>query len=431
MNRKKTFRKPAIAVACLLIAVAASLPLVSQDAEQTFAGMDGGFTGVVLGGEVRIGTSVFIDDLADHETIALGNLASAIFDVEATGANADAFVRFRVSRSILSRDIVGLLDEASLRIHGSAGELQGGLMKLTWGKADSQGPLDVVNPTDFTDLTVTDSLERKIARPMLRASISPGAMTRIEGVFVPSFAGNAYATEGPWKPAQIAGLDRTLESFGMGPNAFSALDAERPTLRDFQGGFRFTTTTGSLDWGLQYYYGMFADPSIVYAPPASFSVTHDRFHQAGADFAAVVLGLNVRGEAAAFLTEDQKGDDPAVRDPEARFSLGVDKVLPGGLSFNAQYGGRSLFYADENADRYSSQLTAKASLGFFKDNLVFEATAIWEIEAEDYLVMPAVSYKIGDAAIELAGGIFGGKEEGTLGQFKDSSYIKAGMSYVF
>ena len=40
---------------------------------------------------------------------------------------------------------------------------------MAWGKADSQGPLDVLNPVDLTNLTVAETLDRKIAVPMLLA----------------------------------------------------------------------------------------------------------------------------------------------------------------------------------------------------------------------------------------------------------------------
>jgi len=42
---------------------------------------------------------------------------------------------------------------------------------------------------------------------------------------------------------------------------FSDLSEEMATLEHFQAGVRFTTTTGPVDWGLQYFYGYLLNPA--------------------------------------------------------------------------------------------------------------------------------------------------------------------------
>ncbi|MDR2965422.1 MAG: hypothetical protein LBU88_06570 [Treponema sp.] len=45
--------------------------------------------------------------------------------------------------------------------------------------------------------------------------------------------------------------------------------------------------------------------------------------------------------------------------------------------------------------------------------------------------MPAIIWTKDGLRIALAGGIFAGKSEGQLGQYKDNGFVKIGMSYSF
>jgi hypothetical protein len=520
------------AIACA--AILCALLLAATDAQEGFGFGDEGGTasqaassapGATIGGSADFDVLSFYgsaDELADTslEGAALGRL-----DLDAKGSSAEAALRLRVSKAILGGAPEELLDEAYARAFIGSAMIEGGLIKLPWGKADSRGPLNVLNPMDLTDLTVVDEKDQRIARPMLHGSISFGGFTKLEAAFLPVFEGDRYAWDGrwtqksilaqksqaygmfyygtapsansgrgdglynsyyqtAWSTAYAAAYSQLIAGLGASPTAddikaasasavlaattateanFASIAAQAAaaandrvaglldypdtnTLDYAQGGLRLTTKAGPVDLGLQYFNGFLpkpaanADPAVVAANGYRVPVSYNRYQQAGADFAAVLAGFNLRGELAANLTEDLDGDDPLVYNPGLAFSLGVDHALPAGLSLNLQYAGTyrlkdegiaSAYDVEYGTDAFSSNLTAVLSESLFKDALKLEATVLWEIGDKDFLVLPSATYAMGDAELKLAAGIFGGDGDGPLGQYADSSYVKASIGCKF
>lgn len=447
--------------AALLLAALAATPLAAEEGFGFAAASDqapaasGPARGASIGGRMDMSASAFLDDLDAVGDLAIGDLASARLEVSAAGSAADAFLALRLSRALFEDDPAAVIDEAHLRIYLGSTWFEAGLVKLAWGKADSQGPLDVVNPLDLSDLSVTDGMERKMARPMLRLNLGLGQSSRLEGVFVPSFEGLRVAATGAWAPARIATFDAMMDGLALGFGVPSLADvsyasllsnpdlvAESASLASFQAGLRFTTSTGPVDWGLQYYYGFLPMPAIAItlAPVPSITMSYNRYHQAGADFAAVVAGFNLRAEIAANMTEDLEGDDPAVYNPALAFSLGFDRDLFAGINLNLQYAGSyrlfddgvtSAYDVEYGTEAFSSTVTAVLMQGLFKDAIEWQLTALWELDDEDWLVMPSLSWNIGEASIGFAAGVFGGDEAGNLGQYSASNYMKLTATYRF
>lgn len=457
MRTWRSFFLTALSTAMLCTVLAVS-PLSAQEGFG-FGPADGGAEApaagtaesgaVTLGGGVDIAAFAFMGDLGAIGDISIGDLASARLGVSATGGSVDAFLGLGFSRTLLADDPAAAFREARLRIYIGQSYIEGGLMKLAWGKADSQGPLDVLNPVDLTDLSVTDSLERRIARPMLHLSLGLGQASRLEAVFLPSFEGNRLATSGVWEPGQVAGFDAMMDGFATGYGipaladiTYASLLPETATLAYSQAGLRFTATSGPVDWGLQYYYGYLPTPaaSVVLGASPSVSLAYSRYHQAGADLAAVLAGFSLRAELAANITEDLAGDDPAVYNPALAFSLGFDRDLFAGINLNLQYAGSyrfgdegitSAYDVEHGSTAFASSLTAVLRQGLFKGALEWQLTFLWELAEEDWLFMPSITWNPGDAAIELSAGVFGGDEAGNLGQYVDESYLKLVMGYDF
>jgi hypothetical protein len=214
-------------------------------------------------------------------------------------------------------------------------------------------------------------------------------------------------------------------------------------------GLRFTTTIGSADLGVQYYYGRLPQPSLSFSfnvtpagpVPSALNRDYNRYHQRGLDYAQVLAGFNVRAELAANLTDDLDGDDGSVYNPSLAWSLGFDRDLFWGINLNLQSVETITLYHNKIDDNpmmdieagsrmTSTRITAKLSKSFFQDNLTFSFAALWGIEDRDCLVMPVLSWTRGDVTTELSGGIFAG-DEGLFGQFHDNSFIKAGIKYTF
>lgn len=453
--------------------------------------------GVKVGGEAVVGASLFFDDIDNGRSLRAAKLGDGFagrLNFLASGSNADAAINLKV-RPAESGATPIEVDEAYARAYWGKLDLEAGLRKLSWGKADSSGPLDAVNPLDYSDLTVTDALERKIARPMVHASYSLGSFTKLEGVFVPSFQGHSFATGGKWAPSQLSGMkdglakiaDATVYKIIAGmaakniptANATASLSAslsalssslssidlmsfypDMSSLRYAQAGLRLTTSVASSDLGVQYYYGYLPRPAIAIdaeklfpvnasnplAPTLSFnrgaiSVAYNPYHQIGVDWAAVVATLNARAELAANVTQDLSGDDGEVYNPSALWSLGFDRDLFAGINLNAQGAGSVRLMDDKvgsspadcegGTDMTHTTVTVKLTKKFLKDELELGAAGVWGVEDRDFLAMPELSWTKGDTELSFALGIFGGDWDGEMGQYGDNDYARISLKYAF
>jgi hypothetical protein len=351
------------------------------------------------------------------------------------------------------------------------------------------GPLDVINPLDYSDLTLlvdslNDGAAQKIARPLVRASWDFGRFSKLEAVFVPNFEPLRFAGSGRWEPAQLSAVPGRIAEQIVGmtnpsykqhaaqvlsqmlPGVIESAYPDTSTLDYAQGGLRFTTTIGGVDLGAQYYYGRLPSPavsmartaaSIAAAAPALISgtnvdaalksllppvIAYNPYHQIGLDYAQVVSGFNVRAEAAANLTRDLAGGDGTVYNPHLAWSLGFDRDMIWGINLNLQaaetltlrhsrIGDNPLLDVEAGSDPSSTRITAKLSRRFFQDRFEVTAAVIWGIEDRDCLIMPLVSWTQNDVTMGLAGGFFAGDRGGRFGQYRDNGFIQARMKYSF
>jgi len=351
---------------------------------------------VKIGGEIAAEFSGYVHDFSSADKIkiaSLGDIVSGSLNFNASGANVDAFIGLNLSAAGIPDNNPFSLNEAYLRAFFGSVVVEAGLRKLTWGKADSFGPLDIINPLDYTDLrNMADIQSVKIARPLARVSWNPNGFSKLEAVFIPSFTGHRFVQEGRWTPSQYKNMlsvsergissraDELLGAFaalfdydalfaGVKSNLVNYLN-DNPVifpsttgLEYLQTGLRFTTTAGPADIGMQYFYGNFFLPGFTidgidyflndlasgnnplgplvspyYGDPGLLSpqIRYNRYHQIGFDYAQVLAGLNVRSELALHITDDLKGDDGAVRNPFLAWSLGFDRDLFLGINANVQ-----------------------------------------------------------------------------------------------
>jgi hypothetical protein len=343
-------------------------------------------TGAVsISGDISASLLGYIDDFSDGAaSVRLGDIFSGRLIFKAGVSSADAVINLKLAPTTSPVSI----DEAYLRAYLGSFDIEGGLRKITWGKADSMGPLDVINPRDYSDLTVladslSDGMAQKIARPLIRVSWNSGSFSKIEGVFAPFFEGARFAVAGDrWFPSQMAVV-----------SALPKTQNDTSSLAYAQAGLRFTTTIGSSDIGAQYYYGrlpLLAFSFLLSGPiPTAVNLDYNRYHQIGIDIARVIAGFNIRSEAAANLTEDFDGDDGAVYNPRLAWSLGFDRDVVAGINLNLQAAETIILLHDKIGPQWdieagsgasSTRITAKLSKNFFRDELEISASAIWGIE---------------------------------------------------
>jgi hypothetical protein len=414
---------------------------------------------VTVGGEVSASLLGYIDDFSEGMSqINLGDIFSGKLNFSAGTSFADGVINLNIQPTEQPVSI----DEAYIRVFFGSLEIEGGLRKLTWGKADSFGPLDVINPLDYSELTdLSDPMNLKIARPLIHASLRIGSFSKIEGVFVPTFEPLRYATDGRWEPVQIKKQKQQLkdieDGFGFKVKINQPDTDDMSTLKYTQAGARFTTTIGPADIGLQYYYGRLTRPTfsvtsytdiaipLIPVPiqvPTVINFAYNPYHQVGIDWAQVLLGFNVRAEFAANITRDLDGDDGSVYNPALLWSFGFDRDLFWGINLNLQcnetirlmydkIGKNPMLDIEADTDITSTQIIAAISKKFFRDELEFRFAALWGIEDHDYLLMPALIWTRDTVSVELSAGIFGGNEDGQFGQYKDNRFVKVALTYSF
>ncbi|MDR1956370.1 MAG: hypothetical protein LBQ30_05900 [Treponema sp.] len=443
-----------------------------------------------VSGEVKAQLLGFGDDFSSEDRFkqaSLGDVFSGKLNFSASAFNAEGVMRLRLAPIFDGSGSPLSIDEAYVRAYFGKLDLEGGLRKLTWGKADSFGPLDVLNPLDYTDLSsMTDLLGMKIARPLIHVSYRLGSFSKLEGVFVPWFAGHRFASAGRWAPAQVTSYPDLIKD--RITNAITGIQKlptpppnTHPDLTDSSGdgirriqdyygkidipslypltsgleyaqaGLRFTTTVGSSDVGVQYFFGNLFRPAITVTGEDTFlqnpygiqpNITYNRYHQIGADYAQVIAGFNLRAELAANITSDLSGDDGAVYNPAIAWSLGFDRDLVWGINLNLQALESIRLLHDKVADQITldteagtdmtqTRITGILSKKLFREELEIKLTGMWGIEDKDFLILPALIWTKGAVEVELSGGIFGGDEQGELGQYRKNSFVKAGLTYAF
>lgn len=440
MNARWRFLAPLSMVALLAIS---TMPLPAQDFGFGLDDQDGIGSGSALtvstGGEGSALITGYFSDFADGaDHTQLGDVFSGKLNFSAESARADVVINLELQPSLPQL----VIDEAYVRVYFGALDIEGGLRKLSWGKADSNGPLDIINPLDYSDLsTMSDTQDMKIARPLVHASFRFGQFSKLEGVFIPSFEPIHFAESGRWASDQFASLSQLPSENIIRPDT--------TTLDYAQAGLRFTTTIGSADIGAQYYYGRLSTPAIIVGTPTglpplpTITFSYNPYHQIGIDWAQVIAGFNSRAEFAANITEDLDGDDGAVYNPSLAWSFGFDKNLFWDINLNLQVNESIILMYDDvdssapstdieaDSDITTTSVTAVLSRKFLRDELELKTAVMGEIESRAFLVVPALSWTRDSAALELSAGIFAGSEEGMFGMFHDNSFIRAGVTYTF
>jgi len=441
-----------------------------------------GAPSVSIGGEVSASLIGYVNDFTKGvEETKFGDIFQGKLNFSAGVSVADAVIKLNLSPSLQSPVTI---NEAYLRAYFGGFEIEAGLRKLTWGKADSFGPLDVINPLDYSQLTdISDLMNFKIAMPMIHLSYRIGSFSKIEGVFVPFFKPMLSAEkDSRWYPAQMRQMDKQLGQLNKSLSELNGLFASLPagvkvpelpdkiavnvpdtSSLDYLGaGLRFTATIGPADIGAQYYYGRLTRPAVYmtvvsfptvpsYIPlpsgmpsliPTSVNYEYNPYHQIGVDWAQVVFGFNIRAEFAANITYDFSGDDGKVYNPHLAWSFGFDRVLFWGISLSFQcnetirllhdkISKNQILDTEAGADITSTQIIASVSKKFLRDQLELRAAFFWEIEGGDVMIIPSIIWTLDALSAELSGGIFTGNKDGQFGQYWKNSFIKASLTFSF
>lgn len=421
-------------------------------------------------------------------------------DLGFSGASSELEASLRVDETVIADNPADALEEATLRSYLGNFILEAGKMKVVWGKGDKLHVLDLFNANDYTDFIFPDYIDRRLAEGMARVTWNAPRGARVEAVWTPVMTPDRVPLEGVWSPAAAQKLVAAGTSYvsnlaltasmaayastyyaATGENSTvwsstaaaaadaaalaaaqtveseyseaSALLPNTQTLDYGQYGLRATGSIGGVDLGLSYYLGHYKTPS-VYATYGTnslgqtvvtdFEANYDRLQSFGLEAGTVLGPLNLRGEAAYYLTDDPAGDDPTVKNNSLNWLAGFDVDLPvSQLNLNVQTLGSYILGNDGIASAldvdYDSEgvytnnkLVLRLSDSLAHDKITPEISALWGIEREDFILMPkcAIALK-DDMKLELSGAIFLGSDSGEFGSFVDNHFVEACFTYVF
>lgn len=422
--------------------------------------------------------------------------------------SVSADVKFALSKDIITDYKADIIDELTLEAYLGNFVIQAGKMKVVWGKGDKLHVIDNFNANDYKDFLIPDYIDRRISEPMVRVlynapnDAGPFTSNRFEFVWTPFMTADRYAASGRWVPTQVNELKERLTGIAKKSientvsemekaridiikgdntkqaefedlnktyisqlsNSSSLADNLYPDLyqlKYMQAGARFTTTTGSWDWGLSYYFGRDKRASFDYkkmmepygyvqkylegtAEEDDKFIDYDFLQVFGIEAAKTFGAYNFRAEAAYNLTKDVAGDDPKVHNNSFAWVFGFDRDLPvSELNFNLQTQGKFILNHDEiknSGDTESETYKTDNKLVLnISDNLAHgklkpEVSAIYGFEHFDLIIMPKVTWYVSDGLEFSASGMYMQsfiESRSEFGNWHNNSFVQIAAKYTF
>ena len=461
------------------------------DEDETFQ-RSGSSLSVSISGEVSAAVIGYLEDISwgpDNINTRDMFMFSGKLNFLAQSSFAEGVINLKLVPALVPVSI----DEAYIRAFFGSLDVTAGLKKLTWGRADQFGPLDIINLPDSSKIFIemadkSNLMGIKIANPVIHGSFRFGQFSKIEVLFLPSFEiistaiKTAISPPNPlmsmiigtssaerWMPGEMKKLGRLLgstyeedEEISIAQFALKETDTSR--LNYAQAGIRFTTTIGRADIGIQYFYGRMFQPAVIFYLPAGYTslpeieFAFNTYHQVGLDYGQVLFGFNIRSEVAANITEDLSGDNGYIYNPSIGWSFGFDRDLFLGINVNLQANGSVRLFNDKVGsskdpftfnyyfDRLvynpdfdieagtsisSTRLTLMLSRKFMRDELELRTAAVWGIEDKDAAIIPALIWTKEDLQLAFSGSFFLGNTDGQLGQYHANKFLKLSVIYMF
>jgi hypothetical protein len=319
-----------------------------------------------VGERLRLNLSAYVDGL----------LASRALPASA-GATTDAIVR--------PGDLY--VEYAAERF-----DVRAGYSRLVWGRLDEFQPTDVVNPIDLARFLLEGRSEARLPVGLVRGRAFLSGSSALEAVLVPWFRGGTFDQ-----------LDGSSSPFNLLAGLPSPpVDEPDAAWSNVQGGARFTSTAGRVDWGVSAYRGLGA-----FAP-------FDRYTMFGGDFETVRGPWGVRGEAAWFSDDRVEGGIGADR------RAGDYRVAANVLVTHQELDGTDALVVGSADRSFARQTRTVRVFGVYdpRDGTAF-ARVIGAISLRD------------DVWLEGSGGLFAGSAPDTIGRLTRRDFLYARLKVFF
>jgi hypothetical protein len=270
-------------------------------------------------------------------------------------------------------------------------DVRAGYSRIVWGRLDEFQPTDVVNPIDLSRFLLEGRSEARLPVALVRGrAFLPGSST-VEGIVAPVFRAGTFDL-----------LDEQTSPFNLAPLQVRPPEPET-TSGNVQGGARFTSTVGRLDWAVSAYRGL-----RTFAP-------YERFTMIGGDFEAARGPWGVRGELAVFAEDDAIEGGIGVDRRAGDYRLAANAVV-----------------TDRPIEGTDVLLVVSTDRNFARETRRVRVFAVYDPTDDTAFGRVIASTSLRDNVwLEGSAGIFAGESRDTIGRLTRRDFLYARLQVFF
>jgi len=293
-----------------------------------------------------------------------------------------------------------------------------------WGRADKVNPTDVFTVKNMKVLTVEDEEQRVgLLSTMLTYHWDSSKLIAL------------------WQP------EWRFPVYPMRAIPGILIHEINPPNANKQFGLKWDYSNEGFDGSLSYFKGISKTPDIgpslepnIIPNMINVDLAYHEIQMLGGDFAFNAENTAFRGEIAYTQTEDKKGNNPFIQNPQLFAVIGADRTIIENLNINLQILYKHIYHFSTYQDpqlqslidienRISQQQfendygwSFRPSYKLLNETLELETSFLsWEKNKES-VVRPKISYSLNDNSKLMIGGeFFHGPANSLLGSFKDIS----------
>jgi len=348
--------------------------------------------------------------------------------------------------------------ELSLSLFFGQATLKAGLMRHSWGTADTAHVVDIVNGRDLRK-GIVDDLEL-MKRPDWMLTLSTyfenGAL---DLVVKPGFNPSYVAIDGKYSmiPADMASLIPADLDIGK-----TIAQVDTHNIKNISAGARYRFLFDPVDIGVMYYTGYHHDPGFEpLLPPPTYALTgidihYTRYHFMGLATSYFLEPFTLAAEGGMFFSEDTDGTDPSLYNSKAVYLAELSYTNPNNsffvaLNYQGQYvfnynpepilpfpGAPTLdadYLASFNGKAYQNNFTLAMEYPFMQEKLKARVAGTFQLESLGYAVMGSLTYDLDDAVEVFAKttvyGTFDEDRTGLYNTWKKNSQVQLGVRAWF
>ena len=318
-----------------------------------------------------------------------------------------------------------------------------GKQQVVWGKSDGLKVLDVVNPQDFREFILDDFDQSRIPLWTVNTEIPINDVT-LQLLLIPDQTYNDFATTGSsYAFTSPLIIPATPPEANVTINSTTEPDE---VLQDADAGFRLSAFTHGWDLTLNYLYH-YDDTPVLFRTidiatngvNININPKYKRTHLVGSTFSNTFGDLTLRGEVG-YLTDkyisttDPTDTDGVIKTGQLKYVLGFDWY-----GFTDTLLSTQIFqtYLDNYKngmirEELNTQITLLFKQDYMNETLHAEVLFLHDIDYEDGMVRPKLTYELNDEINIYAGAdIFYGNKSGLFGQFKETDRLVSGIVIGF